>query len=494
MVRRLIVAAGCLLPACDLVIRLEERPEVALSYEVHETRNAADGTPITAVISEPRFFDVVLADGTTPALVDQREGAVTFVREAEEQSYRLAVRFPDDQVIEYQLATPSLTIIEPVIGRNDRVLAEPLKVRQLVPNAPSGTTSHLITTGLWTDTPQEAGEVGATNMSFQFDWRRARSLFGPTGMALAAAGDRAYAASVSFVLGLRGAPHFVLTHMCEDAFAVLGGLRDMQLSCGVAPIARDRCLSIETGFTAELERIAATLLPVPHPTKFYGWFIGAVPAPTSIPRIDLTLASRFAFAGAATAAVETDDEITYGNPFPGHAVSLRVHASQERSYKDPSATYPMTIDTRTRYWSAPAATCAAPEPMPAPVAIPHGIVLGGTLLDEDGRVVETAPTRELRVTWNATPEGSADFYRVVVYEIGELITFTFRVARRTYVVVEPTAIVDPSLLQAGKTYLIEVEAHVGYPNARRGDFATLGYPEKPYAIGSGWSSTFQVLP
>ncbi|MBA3820159.1 MAG: hypothetical protein H0X17_14790 [Deltaproteobacteria bacterium] len=487
---RSLIVAACLLPACDRVFLDELPPEVTVSYEVREVRNAPDGTPATTVVSDPRFFEVVLADGSMPSLVTRNEGALTFVRGSEQEPYRLAVRMPNDQVVEYQLATPSVSIVDAVIGRNDRAPPAGWNVRQLVPNAPANTTSYLVTTGLWTETPHTAAQSGTTNMSFQFEWPNARRKFGAAGILAAPNGDRAYATSSVFGPGKRGAPYFSISHICEDTFETLGLTVDIELQCNVAPIATDRCLHLQTAFAAELDRIAEVLPPIAHLTKHHGWFVGAAPAPELAPQVTLDLASGFAFTDAAKPATETDDELSYGNPFPGHAVNLKMVASHERPYTDPKATSHTNLETRTRYWTAPAPTCGTPEPVPSLVAIPHGVLVDEMPLDEDGRIVATDPARDLRVTWSDSA-GSVDFYRVVLTEVAEFLTFTIRVPRRTYVVTERTVLVDPNLLQPTKTYVIEVEAHAGAPNARRGEFGTHD-PAAPYAIGSGWSSTFQV--
>ncbi|MBA3499558.1 MAG: hypothetical protein M4D80_27005 [Myxococcota bacterium] len=485
--RGLFVAAGCLLPACDLVIALEKHPpNVPVSYEVREVRNGADGAPTTVTL-DPRLLDVVLADGTVPSLVTSSDGTVTFARISETDVYRLAVRLPDDKVVEYQLATPRVKIVEAVIGRNDRVRPLDIGVVQVVPNAPANTTSYLVTTGLWTETPHTVGGMGATNMSFRFPWPGARRKFGPPGVLASASGDRAYATTSSFRLAKRGAAYFTLTHACPHTFMALGVV-EASLQCNVAPVPLVRCLHLETDFTGELARIAGVLLPTEHPSKSSGWFVGAAPAPSLAPQVTLDLASRFAFTPSSMPTTESDDEFVYGNPFPGHAVVVMLSAFHERPFVYPGAMFHMNFPTGARYWSTPADTCDTPEPAPALVAIPHAVAIDGAPIDEDGRVVETDPARELRVTWSDS-DGSVDFYRVVLHEVTEFLTFTTRATRHTYVVTDRLVVVDPSLLEPNKIYAIEVEAHAGAPNARSGE---LGTYDLPYAIGTGWSATFRV--
>jgi hypothetical protein len=485
--RAVVVAAGCLLPACDVVIALDEHPpEVSVSYEVREVRNNLDGIPAPNPIADPRFFDVVLADGTVPSLVTGRDGTLTFAREQETDIYRLGVHLPGDNVVEYQLATPSLLIVEGVIGRYDRSAPAQLDVVQAVPNAPANTITYLVTTGLWTETPHTAGALGATNMSFRFPWPGARKKFGLAGVLASASGDRAYATTSSFKLATRtSAAYFALTHACENTFNTFGVLFEASVACSVAPVAGG-CVHLKTSFTGELARIGSVLPPIPHPSKSSGWFVGAAPAPEIAPHVTLDLASRFAFTAAETPATESDDEFTYGNPFPGHTPVVMLSTFHERPFTHPVATSHMNFASGARYWSVPAPTCDTPEPAPALVALPHAIAIDGALLDADGRIVE--PGRALSVTWSDT-EGSVDFYRVVLHEAIELFTFTTRVPRRTYVVTRREVVVDPSLLQSGKIYVLEVEAHAGAPGVRNGEHGTFALP---YAIGTGWSSTFSV--
>jgi hypothetical protein len=488
-VRSLIVAAGCFLPACELAIALERNPsEVTVAHEVREVRNGADGKPVTAVIADPRFFDVVLPDGSVPSLVTRSDGTVTFDRKSETDVYRLAVRQPDDNVIEYQLATPRVTIVESVIGRNDRAPPSPFDVVQTVPNAPANTVSYLVTTGLWTETPHTAGGTTATNVSFRFRWANARRKFGVPGMLVAASGDRAYGTTSSFKLAKRGAPYFGLTHACEHAFGSFGALSDANLQCNVMPVPVAGCLHLKTDFTGELARIAGVLSPIEHPSKSSGWFLGAAPAVTLAPQVTLDLASRFTFTPTAMPATESDDEFVYTNPFPGHEVVVMLTAFHERPFTHPAATSHMNLSTGSRYWSAPAPACDTPEPAPALVAIPHAVAIDETPLDEEGRLVELVPGREIAVRWSDT-DGDVEFYRVVLHEVTEFLTFTTRVPRRTYVVTDRAVVVDPSLLEPNKIYVIEIEAHAGAPGARDGEFGTYGLP---YATGTGWSSTFRV--
>ncbi|MDQ3364604.1 MAG: hypothetical protein M3680_04165 [Myxococcota bacterium] len=491
-VRWFFIAAALLGPGCDQVIGLDRRsPEVTIRYEIHEVRNAPDGSPTIAVISDPRSFEVVLADGTLPDLVMRPDGALTFERAAEDQVYRLAVRLPDDRFIEYQAVTPTLAIVEPVIGRNDRRAATTgSTVKHVVSNPPAGSTSHVVTTGLWTQTSQDVGGAGATSAAFAFPWAAARSRFGAPGVLLADLHDRAYAMSTGVAQGRRGTAYFALTHGCTHAFSTLGVV-PVEMGCTVAPLAFDRCTHVQTRFAAELERIAAVLPAAPHPSYFVGWTLAAMPAPALAPTTDLLLGFRFGRSPSTTPVVEIDDEIPFANPYPGHTVSLLTTASRERAFAVPDASA-FSIDTSTRHWIVPDASCEGPEVVPERVTLAHDLVLGDTPLDADERVVVVEPGRELRLTWNEAATGRADLYRVVLHRAGNLFGYTVLDTIRTYVVTERVAVIDPALLVPGATYFLEVESRLGYPAAATGDLGTIGFPATPYATSRAWSSSFRV--
>jgi len=96
--------------------------------------------------------------------------------------------------------------------------------------------------------------------------------------------DRAYATSTHVVAGAAGTPYFALTHACESTFNLVGFLGTAELSCDVVPVTFDRCTRIQSRFGAELDRVTGALPAIAHPTKFCGWFVGALPAPTLRPR------------------------------------------------------------------------------------------------------------------------------------------------------------------------------------------------------------------
>jgi hypothetical protein len=52
--------------------------------------------------------------------------------------------------------------------------------------------------------------------------------------------------------------------------------------------------------------------------------------------------------------------------------------------------------------------------------------------------------------------------------------------------------IDPTLLQPGRTYVISVEAELGWPGAATGDLGASAFPAAPYATSIAWSSTFRV--
>jgi hypothetical protein len=116
----------------------------------------------------------------------------------------------------------------------------------------------------------------------------------------------------------------------------------------------------------------------------------------------------------------------------------------------------------------------------------NGINLSGVDLMSSDAVTVAATTSLLDLTFSPLGNGlSADDYLVVLAELaGSQLS-----PIRDYQVLEPTVIVDGSLLVTGHRYVFLITARKGFPNASQGDYRPVVYP---ISMGTTASRTFTV--
>lgn len=418
----------------------------------------------------------------------QPDGLASFLRAAEDQEYRAGVI--DD--VEYQGSARELVVQELSVGRADRGVGFDVTVSQTIENATSmpGTTSFLVTTGLWTETPHTAG-IG-DNRQFELQWQDAvvpGRFFDEAGVVKATEDDRAFA--VVRMPTVVAPSYLRVTAACEhDDLSEIGNLgTGAQLSCSALPVAA-QCVQVRAPHTEALAHVASAVAPAVYTKQRYGWSVMAVPAPEVHPQFGLTLADKSIFPqDAGIPAVDWNEPVDHGNPYPGHAVSVRTFAARDRSVTAPNSTS-ATLTAQTTTWPVPGAACGAEAPaVPlAPFAVTA--ILAGQALTADGQRVVLDRSAAALLEWTTAGAGEVDYYEVVITEIDPVLGGTFIAPRRTYLTTAPALHVEPDLIEAGKLYTFSIASHVGYPLAGAGDFVTLAYPAAPLAISKTWTATF----
>lgn len=463
---------------------------MSISYVVRELRNGADGMPATFDLESPTLPSVNLADGATPAVTIRGDGRYSFVREAADQPYRVSLT-PDT---EYQASTLELNLQDFVIGRANRRAPSDRSVNQVISNPVTSTaTSYLVTTGLWTQTPHTSRNTN-TNQNFTFPWTSAvvpERFYDPRGTVTALEHDRVFAVTRTPIAGVGGS-YGVVTDACEDVVTdELGGLKDVALSCAVSGIAQDSCEQVHAPHGAMLAHLASALhAPELYAKQRYTWAITAAPSTTFHPQFGLTLAEKVVEKLAGSQVLDWNEAIAYGNPYPGHEVSVQTSAARVRTVMAVDATSAVALLAETSYWRAPGVACGAAVGEPPRVAIAGATTFAGVSLTMDGVDLDLDRTQLAALEWSIAAPGGVDYYQVELYEIARVFNGTFPALRQTYFTTTPIVVVDPQLLAAGRTYMFSISAHLGYPNVASGDFVTIAYPAAPLASSTNWSSTF----
>ncbi|MGN6109902.1 MAG: hypothetical protein ACTHU0_32645, partial [Kofleriaceae bacterium] len=104
----------------------------------------------------------------------------------------------------------------------------------------------------------------------------------------------------------------------------------------------------------------------------------------------------------------------------------------------------------------------------------------------DGSTDQTPITRgSAPLELSFTPEGSADYFEVVLHQISG----TALIPQRVFVATQPSFKIVPELLMPGATYVLEIRAYDGRPRAQVGDFST---GQLPQTMTTFFTATFVV--
>lgn len=438
--------------------------------------NDATHVPVTADQPMPGLAVQLLDDaGTASDVAVGSDGTFSF-QAAPGAPYRLAVQSEIQlQPVEYLLDASALDLAPTLVGHYPRAIAPPgTTLTANVAAAPATGLAVIASIGLWTQIVRSTG----TNGAFTVDWSQAGSVSGPMGLLDASAFDRAYWTNLDGV-----GSYYATTAACSEDFTMVAGT-DNTLSCTAAAVPFDRCTHVVAHADAETMRLAAAA-PTSYAAPFWRWVLFAVPAPALGPIGGLTLAYYTYTSG------DLDLPVTFGNPFPGHDVSLAMQHFRSRTIALPGAAE-LTIYASTQHFVRPAGDCTTASETSGSIAIPTTPVLDGVTLADDGVELALDRTAQHVVTWDVASPGSTDYWAVRLYTVAAPANQTTLALARSWITEHHAVTIDPGVFVKGATYLIEIDAVTGYPGAAHGDFRTTSYPAATYAVSSIPSGTFVV--
>jgi hypothetical protein len=422
---------------------------------------------------------VRLDDGTTPPVAWNADGTFAFTAHPN-QAYALSL-VGNGLTTDYQLATPTLDLAEPVYSRFDRVAPAPgtMVAWNLPQPTSNASVEYAASTGQWS-----LSEVGSGSASsFMLDWTQVRTIppwggLGSIGLLDASRGDRLF-------LGVfePATPSIMtMTNYRSDDVTLISGATT-SLAGATMPLPSPTCVSVNVLRVAELDRLVTA--GYGSAASFQGsWAIFAMPTPD----LGTGGSSLLAF---STDGLTTDTmaDVTIGNPFDGHALGMYLVVDSVRPVFAPGAMKGIDFPNATFHTIRVTAPCPTSSTILGMVALPRQPTLDSAALDTDGLSVDLDRTRPAVVGWTVD-DRNYDAFRVDLYELSvDASGKTKPTVTAQIWTTQPQAAVDPALLEMGKTYVITVQAELGYPGAATGDFRTVTFPA---AFSELTSHTFTI--
>jgi hypothetical protein len=505
---------GCLwalaLCGCDVLLGLSDiqvTPGLTTVY-VHGVSRVAindrDRTP--SVIESPFARDAmdpgkaVIASGTRDLVWDSgATGKLYFDRDAPGEPYRLVLpsMSADPAEVEYQTSAGSLELVARGWGRSSLPapmrppeappIGATLQYQVTSPAAPTASAHATVaSTGLWTQTDFTPG--ASTTITYPLPWASARSLFGPVYLLDAGAYDRAY---FTVLDGPAGQPFRTLLYYRFDDVTLVDQVQTPAMGRLFAQ-PQDTCIVL----TAPLAQEAARVASAGHAgTVSAAWRIEAVPALELGPDLSFPLAESL----PATPADVTALNVHFGSPFGGYGVVAEMAVSVAHPIQAPTAARAVIEADGSSHWIEPdvSSGCTGTSELSGSVQLPVAPMLDGIAIGTDQTIAVGTGTHAL--TWTlAGGEADVELYRADLYEViddasnTELVPIVRWTTANLTPDGHPTIDVDPSYLQPGHYYVIELVDERGYTNASEGDFGTIDPSQ--YALGFAWSGLLTITP
>ncbi len=459
----------------------------------------ADDAPLKQA---PANMFVELDDQSRRILTWNGDGTFSFDREQLTQAYRLV--FPGsftEPTVEYQLTGAQLAILDREWGRaaSERTTAmagTSVQYSFATPPAPGVTgTLFLDSSGLWTETPI-LGSV-PTNESFTLVWASAFAVPEAQPVALLDAEiqyDRLY-----YVLyEPASATTSTLARYRFDDVSLKDGTTTQIVNQPVYTVQADTCVQVQAPRSVEIGHITAAGYVAQTPATAM-WRLLALPVLAMGPDVSFPLAYD---PGTSDFLPKPID---FGTPFTGYDLLLELTASAAHPVLAPGAMVPAVLAFGSDQYVEPQAVaasvgdaeCAMQTPSKFPgIQLPTAPLLDGFPLDRD-QPIQLDRTRLAKLTWTTTQTGALpEMYRADLFEVAADATLTTQLRpHATWYTTNhtpdgaPQVLVDPALLEAGKSYVIEISDIVGQPGAAGGDLSLLHYP---YAIGYSYTGVLEV--
>ncbi len=475
------------LSGCDFVLGLEavDDPPIAVTgtyrYRTVVNDSAFEPSPVEEILPVGSFgLEAILDDGTESPLQYRADGTFRFPIAFAGQGYRLRLLI-DGVTGEWQHSAPTLVLGNMSAGhRNRRPVVQSTIQFNYMP-ATVGRTATVATTGLYTisDTAM-AGPV------VSFDWR----LASPTSAALlgmleADEHDRAYA--IEFEATTTGnSPAWSRYHaVASDSITLAPGM----IATLPQPVAQppNSCMHVLSNSADEAIRISNT-----HPRDYYetrgDWIAFAMPAPSFVG----TAGAHYPAICGYVTAKNLDITPSFYDPYPG--TTLVAEAATISTFLVQLGGAASTgISNVTRVYAVadrgnPASCNPATASLEAHIGIPGAFELDGISLDSDN-VEIPAPQQAPTLQWRILADGPVDYTSVSLQELRAINGKTILIPRWSAVTTTTSAIIEPSELEVGHTYIVQVQAAIGRPNAASGDLMTIA---PPFELSSIWTHTFVV--
>jgi hypothetical protein len=466
------------LAGCDLVFSLDApvppvRPpidHVTIDVTLRWVENDAAGLPVLHDDPFDLPIAVRLTDGSTPDVVQDGPGAYSF--ETDNLAYTLTLESPRGPfVIDHFV--PAVTIALPHVGRLDAAPFTAPTTVTVTPSSMVDSTELVHTTGVW-----------STSENASFEWGgRGHTIFGTRGLLDAARNDRLYYVGYSDFTNDTGTPHVAAASFFEASVTLAEGSTATVVGTPIVPQAA--CVRV----TAERQRQLARISEV-APGTFAP--VGADLLIDAIPARELGREGAMLLATQVLVSDISKIDIAYGKLFPDASTIVSLGAVRSRFYKNSLASAFLELFYAVRVFDEVVGTQCPDSSVTLTadmVALIGSISLDGVFLtaDEDVLQIENDPI----VTWSVS-QGPLDHFFVTLFEVViDQDGTPLEVPIASRFTTDPIVRFDRELFVEGKLYTLHVEARVGTPNAVRGDFSTVSFPN---GSSVGTSAVFGVMP
>lgn len=415
-----------------------------------------DRAPLPAAIS------VHLDDSSAVAVAVDADGNFSFQLPRAGQRYRVVIEVADAVPVEYHFDGTSLDLIEAQGTRAGAPQATAgTRLTYDVPDAvrPGGVT-QLFTTG----SVMEMTQPNAAPLTF--DVSQLVTQGGSPRALEAAAFDRA------FMLHLTpdNAGLFTIDRVRVDDRDVPAGV-ETTIS-GTSQLATaNRCVSISLPAADEAARLASAL---PGATASWGVVIHPELALGLVPVATVAM-------HPLAAPANVDTQLMLGSPVPGTwAASLTVGMARNIS----TASGGIAVFDGTTYLTALGPDCTTKAAIRADIPFSTGMFVAGVALIRDNMDMTIDRLQPLRIDWSGGP-GDSDRTLLQLFEVQDRL-----VLRRAFITTNATSLViDPAVLEPGKTFVWRVARQNGFAGAPTGAFDELTLP---YAASVVYSAAFHV--
>ncbi len=436
---------------------------------------------------------VTLDDGSTPPVDYNADGTFTFRIAHSGQSYRLVISNAVLSLFEYQAADSRFTMVSRLAGRPDRVpVTKPTTINfsYSIP-APCTVAAPcyplVMSTGIYSFTG-----VGLSNTGvFSYNWQNVNVAAGTLGLLDASRNDAIYLEQ--YQQTMVGTAYYdwiagVATAQITQTDGGTSNIGDGNTRTPMTAVNLDKCGHVIAAFYEELHRLGSAVSE-PYNNAGDDWQIAEVPDPTLGPVAADWVAD---YSQPNGSVADSDGQFGFGNPFSGTQLIAGMQVYAQRPISLPGTTTPGELTNQTFEWidmpkldsSCPANVVTLPS---GGIAIASLATLAGDLLDNDSQTVMLDPDTDPLVTWTTAAPGALDYSVALLFELLPSSGTTVTVLRYQIMTHDRTQVTFPrALFATGHAYVIRIDDHVGFPNAKSGDFSVLTYPAISSTMWSHW--------
>jgi hypothetical protein len=422
---------------------------------------------------------VTLDDGTQPPVFYRPDGTLWFRLARPGQYYRIAFN-ADGRRSEYQSRAADIAIRSVLAGRPDRLPLFGANVQfPYPPSTGSNRPAMIMSTGTYTQTA--TSQFGPTVM---FDWRLAQ--IAPraiVGMVEAGKHDLLYVVEPEIDTSIPALPSTAIKALSRNVASLTPNTTTVLAA--PQPVQKNTCMRLAVPNGGIHDRLVAAV-PRTYASSDANWYAFMAPAPETI---GIAGALWVANAGYSPAS-DIDIAPVFHDPFAGTTLVAASTAVAGFHVQLPGTSSPVYFATfSSRYGVAergtPFGCTQAKTTLASTVGIPGAITLDGIALDTDGKVVALDLTREVPITWELADAGEVHHFGVALHELANINNTTIATNRGAFLVAGQTAgLIDRSWLEPGHSYVVVVQASLGFASAAMGDWETLQLPLEDVGVTS----------